>query len=182
MNLKAVYTVENKINNILISRSNEMQKLAEFIEQEKAAIEKAAEDMDTATAAGDVKAYQKAKTVLRDAEDAMEMHEKRRKTLSSTPAISQAEYRKMVSDIRTEIEIYNKHTEENLAKWSNQMEKAGIELQEAFTKANEVLYKLQHDVFMDANTEASIAKWNTINWSKAGVKHFQYLNYTGRQA
>lgn len=182
MNLKAVYNVESKINNILTNRSNEMQKLTESIEQEKAAIKKAAEEMETATAANDVKAYQKAKGILRDAEDAMEMHEKRKKTLATTPAISEAEYKKMISDICTEIEIYNNHTEETLAKLSNQMEKAGKELQEAFTKANEVLHKLQHDVYMDANGDKSIEKWNTVNWSRAGVKHFQYMNYTGRQA
>ena len=195
MNLKTVPAAENMVKNILANKAEEEKRLAEAVETEKAAIAKAAEEMEAATAAGDVKAYQKAKAVLRDSEDAKEMHEKRQKALKQKPLISEAEYEKTVAEIFTEIATADNHTRERLAMLSDQMEIAVQELQEAFTRANVVLHQLQHDVYMDADRsrnakgemlrlaheDKKVDKWETVNWGKAGVSHYQYFLFTGRK-
>ena len=193
--LKAVNAVESTVKKILSDRVTETADLAEQVEKETASIAAANKAMEAATTAGDVKAYQKAKADRRDAADAKEMHESRLEALNNKPLISKADYEKAVADIYAEIAALDDQKRQRLAKLSDEMEAEALDLQEAINKANEVLHRLQHEVYRDADRsrnakgeimilvheEKKVEKWNTVNWGKAGVTHYQYTEYTGRK-
>lgn len=195
-NLKAVKAVESNVKKILSDRVTEIADLTEQIEQETAAIAKANEAMEAATTAGNVKAYQNAKADRRDAADAKEMHEARLEALNNKPLISKIDYERAVADIYTEIAALDDQKKQRIAKLSEEMEAEALELQEAINKANEVLHRLQHEVYRDADRsrshktgelinisgeEKKVEKLDTVFWGKAGVTHYQYEAYTGRK-
>ena len=153
--LKAVTTVESNVKKILSDGVTETADLAEQVEKGSAAIAAANKAMEAATTAGDVKAYQKAKADRRDAADAKEMHEARLNALNNKPLISKADYEKAVADIYAEIAALDDQIKQRLAKLSDQMEAEALELQEAINKANEVLRRLQHEVYRDADRSRS---------------------------
>ncbi len=188
----AVKKAAAEVKTILAKREAELNTLAEQIDRETAAIVKAKEDMEAATAAGDLKAYQLAKNARRDAEDAKEMHEARINNLNDKPLISQSEYEKTVANIYAEIAALDGKTKENLASLSDQMNDEAEKLKQAQEEANKVLRQLQHDLYRDADRKGpgghlladklkAVDKWETINWGKAGVTHYQYSQYTGRR-
>ena len=196
INLKAVKAAESTVKKILSDRVTEIADLTEQIEQEAAAIAKANEAMEAATTAGNVKAYQNAKADRRDAADAKEMHEARLEALNNKPLISKIDYERAVADIYTEIAALDDQKKQRIAKLSEEMEAEALELQEAINKANEVLHRLQHEVYRDADRsrsqktgelvnisheEKKVDKFNTVIWGKAGVTHYQYEAYTGRK-
>lgn len=188
----AVKKAAATVKTILAKREAELNTLAEQIDRETAAIVKAREDMEAATAAGDVKAYQLAKNARRDAEDAKEMYESRINTLNEKPLISQSEYEKTVANIYAEIAALDGKTKEKLASLSDQMNDEAEKLKQVQEEANKVLRQLQHDLYRDADRTGprgilladklkAVDKWDTINWGKAGVTHYQYSQYTGRR-
>ena len=194
-NLKAVTTVENLVKKTLSDRVTETADIETQVEQEAAAIAAANAAMEAATTAGDVKAYQKAKADRRNAEDAKEMHESRLNALNNKPLISKGDYEKAVADIYAELAALDDQKKQQLAKLSDQMEAEALELQEATAKANEVLRRLQHEIYRDADRSRSpkggimalssedkaVNKWATISWGKVGVTSHQYAEYTGRK-
>lgn len=193
--LKAVKAAESKAKEILAKRAEELKVLAEQIDREAAAIARAKEEMQAATIAGDLKAYQQAKAARRDAEDAKEMHEARIHGLNDQPLISKGEYDKAVADIYAELAAADDKAKQQLAAYSDKMEAVAEELRQDMEKANAVLHLLQANVYKDADRtkdrnghiirvpheDKTIDKWTTISWGKAGVTHYQYGEYTGRR-
>lgn len=193
--LKAVKAAESKAKEILAKRAEELKVLAEQIDREAAAIARAKEEMQAATIAGDLKAYQQAKAARRDAEDAKEMHEARIHGLNDQPLISKGEYDKAVADIYAELAATDDKAKQQLAAYSDKMEAVAEELRQDMEKANAVLHLLQANVYKDADRtkdrnghiirvpheDKTIDKWTTISWGKAGVTHYQYGEYTGRR-
>ena len=192
--LKAVSEAENTVKRILSAREAETADLEEQVKYAAAAIDKANADMEAATEAGDVIAYQKAKADRRDAADAKEMYENRLNALNDKNLISKGDYEKTVADIYAELAALDDQTKQRLAKLSEQMEAAALELQEAQAYANKVLYRLQHELYRDADRslvngkmlqmiseDKKVDKGGTILWGKAGVTHYQYKQYTGRE-
>ena len=197
-NLKAVTEVDNMTKRILSDMETETADLQDLIAAEGEAIAAANAEMETATAAGDLKAYQKAKRDRQDALDAKEMHQKRLEALEQRPLISKPEYEKAVADIFAEIAAADDQTKAALVKLSDEMNAAALALDDAIIKANAVLQRLQHDIYRDADRthnpktgEVAIAltheekrykKHDTVSWGRAGVKAPQYEAYTGRKA
>lgn len=189
-----VKEIETTAKELLAKKSAELKILAEEIDKEAAAIERAKEDMEAATIAGDVKAYQQAKAARRDAEDAKEMHEARINALNNNPLMSQAEYEKAVASIYAEVAAIDDQTKQKLVKLSDQMEDAAESLKQSIDYANKVLQMLQGDIYKDADRsrdkngrlmklaheDKAVSKWETVSWGKAGVTHYQYGLYTGR--
>lgn len=192
--LKAISDIEAMAKDLLEKKSEELKILADEIDKEAAAIERAKEAMEAATIAGDVKAYQQAKAARRDAEDAKEMHEARINALNNDPLISQSDYEKAVANIYAEVAAFDDQTKQQLAKLSDQMEQAADRLKQATEHANTVLRMLQSDVYRDADRSRdkngnmlkivheskSVSTWETVSWGKAGVTHYKYGEYTGR--
>jgi hypothetical protein len=192
--LKSAAEAENMVKQILADRATERTDLEGLIIKDDIAITEADGAMDQATAAGDLKAYQKAKGEKQNAEDSKEMHTKRLNALKKKPLISPADYEKAVSAIYTDFAALEDHTKQQLAKLSDEMNVAAVDLTEAMNHANKVLHSLQHDIYRDADRERiskdgpftstskqEIDRWDAIRWGKAGVTHYQYTEYTGRK-
>lgn len=197
MNLKNVETTEELIDRILSSRAAEVEQLTQLIAGENDSIAAANKAMETATAAGDLKAYQKAKAERQNAADAKEMHESRLEALNQKPLITKLDYEKIVADIFAEIAAADDQTKQQLCKLSDSMNSAALELQTAINRANHALQRLQHDIFRDADKSRSaktgeilfidhetkaIRTFSTVSWGRAGVQAAQYAAYTGRKA
>ena len=194
--LKTVETASAMINKILADRKREIEDLAELVEQDDEAIAKANEEMEAATASGNVKDYQAAKASRRDALDAKEMHESRLKTLNEKPLITKEEYEKTVAGILTEVAAQDDKTKQKLAILSDQMHAEGLALDKAIEEANETLKRLQHDVYRDADRSISehsgeviylhaedraYNQRDTFYWATRGVSTPQYERYTGNR-
>lgn len=193
--LKAITATENRIEEILSGRAAELEALAKQIEQESADIETVNQEMETATAAGDVEGYRKAKAKRAAVMDGKEMHESRLNALRNKPLITKEEYDKTVSDVFAEYATLDDLTREKLYKLSNEMNAAAEELRKAQIRANEALRRLQDDIYRGADRSINektgellrlptedkrIDKWNTINWGQSGVSHYQYKIYADR--
>ena len=193
--LKATIETEKKVEKILSGCKAEREKLIGMIEEESQGIPAAFEAMDAATASGNLEAYQAAKKKRADLIDAKEMHEKRLKDLNEKPLISKAEYEEAVAGIYAEFASFDDKAKAKLRELSDQMYAVSIELAEATSRANDVLTKLQTDVYRDADRTRSgkgniipmatetkaVNKWDTISWGQTGVKSPQYQTYTGRK-
>lgn len=192
----AVKNTAARIEQILKDRATETADREAKVEEAKAAAAAAEKRMEEATTAGDTKAYQKAKGERRDARDAIEMHEKRLEALNEKPLISKADYEKTVADIYAEIAAKDDQIKAKLCKLSDEMEAAALELTDDMNEANDVLRRLQRDIYRNedrtkgkdgkpvtymAHEDKKVDKWATVTWGKAGVTHYQYELYTGRK-
>ena len=196
--LTTVFEIENMINRILSERQTELAQLDEQISSENAAIAAANAAMDKATAAGDLQAYKMAKADRASAADGKEMHEARKAALNDKPLISEAEYKKACAEICAEIAAIDDKTKQELTALSDKMNAAAMALREAINRANDVLARLQHDLFRDAdrsrnketgailpiNHEVAHVNpefYSTVEWGKAGAATGAYQRYTGRK-
>ena len=192
--LKAVKKIENMIIKTLEDRVTELDDLDEQINVQAEIVNNANKNLATATAQSDVKGYQDAKDEIRKAADAREMYELRKNALEQKPLITKAEYEKAVTEIFNEIAAIDDQTKQKLAKCAEEMQAAALDLQEDLNKANEVLTRLQRDIYHDADRSKNakgeilqieseskrVDKWNTVKWGKIAVEHYQYKLYTGR--
>ena len=197
MHLKNVEATEELIQGILSSRAAELDQLTQLIAIENDSITAANKAMESATATGDLKAYQKAKADRQNALDAKEMHESRLEALNNKPLISKLDYEKAISDIFAEIAAADDQTKQQLCKLSDEMNSAALELETAINRANKALQRLQHDIYRDADKTRNIKtgeilpithetkairNFSTVSWGKTGVQTAQYTGYTGRKA
>jgi hypothetical protein len=187
-NTTAVEAVENTVNQILESNEKTISQLREEIEKEEAKIASASSAKETAKNNGDISGYRKANAEILEATDAKMIYEEMYNKLDGKPLISEAEYKKMVSDIESEIYALEEETRKELAQYSELMEEKALYLQERQAKANTVLKRLQGDVFKDADRwrdangrigylpheNKEVNAWETVGWGKAGVDHYQY--------
>ena len=146
---KAVTDVEGRIKKILADKVTEVADLEERIEVAKQKQKVANEEMDKATIAGDVKAYQKAKADRRDAEDAIEMHTKRINALEKSPLISSGEYEKSVAQIMAALGEVSAEAKKQIVSHMEQIRVIATECREEIVKGNEVLHKWQHEIYRD---------------------------------
>ena len=150
--------------------------------------------MDSAVVKNDVKAYQTARETNQLATASLEMHERQLSAFKSDPMISEADYKKLVSDIKREFNTYLAEQKERLATLSNDMESIADDIAETQTAVNNTLHKLQHDVYKDADCKLrnkngaviesetekqKVDAWEIYDWGKCGVSHYQYGVYIG---
>lgn len=194
--LNAVQAAEKLVDEILTKAKEERYKIDALLEKEAKDIAKHTAEMETATDSGDLKAYQKAKANRQNATDAKEMHEARLSTLGSKALISKADYEQTVANVYTEIAALEDEVKQKLAELSNQMNQEANKLEDAAERANAVLYRLQEEVYRNAdrtrnnkgimlrlpNENKKLDKWETIFWGRKGVSSEQYKNYVGKKA
>lgn len=162
MSKKVITEVENRTKKILADKVTEMADLEERIkvaEQQQAAAVKA---MDTATSAGDLKAYQQAKADYRDTRDAIEMYNKRLDALENKPLISNGEYEKGVAQIMAALGETTAEAKKRIVEHAEQIRIIAAECTAEVVKGNELLHKWQHEIYKD---DASIVggKGNRIH-------------------
>lgn len=189
--LKAVFEVENLVNKTLANAAAETKKLEASLKQERAEIDKANGEMDAATAAGDLKAYQAAKAARRNAADAKEMHEARLEILNGKALISKEQYEGAVNSIFAEIDALEEEVKQALTDYSIKMDQEAGKLQEAMESANKILIRLQSEVYRDQDRRRGpsgeivrlpietkqVDKWGTIHW---GRRALQFKERTGK--
>ena len=196
-NLKVISALERKMDKILRDDAAQRAKLEGQISADVAAAAKAQEDMDAAAAAEDAKAYSKAKAVRTEAEDSKEMHEIRLNALNSKQMITVEEYDQAVKEVNAELADLDNRKRKQLADLCDQMDAIAQEVDQATRKANEVLRRLQHDVyrdqdrskdangnilFYDRETKTAVDTSSTITWGKVGVRSGPYQVYTSTGA
>lgn len=159
---KAITDVESRIKKIKADRITETADLEERIEVAKQQRQTANEAMDAATIAGDVKAYQKAKADRRDAEDAIEMHNKRIDTLKHKPLISKGEYEKGVAQIMAALGEVSADAKKRIVEHMEQIRIIAAECTAEITNGNEVLHQWQHEIYRD-KAEQMLASGKSIH-------------------
>ena len=191
----AVVAANERIERILAERKASERKVSEALAADAEALRKADSDMKKAVAGNNLEAFQKAKKALQDAKDSRELHEAWSKGMEEQPGITEAEYKSIVSAIYAELDALEHETLQKAVKLADEMAAAGEALREAQEHANEVLQKLQHDVYKDAdrnrnkagvpiitvNTDKTVNKWETINFTQAAKNHFIYDAYMKRK-
>lgn len=195
INKSAVIAASEKIEKILAERKASERKVSEALAADAKAWQKADSDMKNAVAKNDLEAFQKAKKALQDAKDSRELHEAWSKNMEEQPGITEAEYKSIVSAIYAELDALEHETLQKAVKLADEMAAAGDALRKAQEHANEVLQKLQHDVYKDADRMRSkggeiiyttsenkaVDKWETINFTQAAKNHFIYGAYMKRK-
>lgn len=190
----AVVEAREKIEAILAGRRNSEKHVAEVLEADTAALQKAEEDVQKAVTSNDLDAYQKAKKELQTAKDSKELHTAWAETVKRTPAITSEEYDSLVSAIYAELDALEDATMQIVVKLADEMAAAGEQLKAAQNEANTVLEKLQHDIYKDADRRHSkdgrvisatdakiITKWDTINYAVSPTQHYRYNEYKNRR-
>ena len=186
--LKKVEEIGNVVNKMLADRDEEIENLKQQLPKDAAAITAAEEAMQTATDAGDVKAYSKAKSDRHDATDAQEMHKSRLNKLEGQPLISEGEYKKLLADLYGEVDKLENLTKEKLFMSAREMKDTAEEFEEAVNFANKILFALQHDIYRDADRKRdrdgkimrllhenkTLNKSLTIDWGKGASKNTLY--------
>lgn len=186
--LKSAVEVEKEIKKILSDRVTELADLEEQIKKDQENIDKASEEMEAATATGELAIYKKAKEKFSECQLSMEMHRKRFNKLQNDILISQADYEKNVSAIFEEYNSFRNQTGKKLAKLSEEMKKEADELLEAYEHTNNVLHRLQHELYKDADRikahngvpigrPKEIREEPFISWGKAAIESNLYKEF-----
>ena len=189
--LNATIEIENMITKTLADAAAEKKAITDMLKDESAAVDKATEEMNAATIAGDVKAYQKAKAARQNAADAKEMHEARLTILAEKALITPEEYETAVNRIYAENAALEDEAKQAIIGYSEKMNTVAISLEDAMTHANNVLRRLQSEIYRDQDRRRDSAgeivriptetkevnNWNIINWGKRGVKSAQYAHF-----
>lgn len=191
----AVIAASEKIDKILEKRAASEKKVAGDLAADAAAIKKAEAEMKEAVTGNNLEAYQKAKKALQTAKDSQELHLAWAKSMKEQPGITPDEYNNLVSAIYAELDGLEAETLQKAVKLADEMAAAGDALRKAQNHANEILHKLQHDVYRDADRMRSkggeiiyttsenkaVDKWETINFTQAAKNHFIYDAYMNRK-
>lgn len=186
-------TLNQKADQILQDKQSQLEKLSTQLEEEKAAVKDLEEEMDTATAAGDLAGYQKAKTAKRNKSDAIEMHTKRYKQLTEAPLISTAEYNRTMADIMGELTSQNNKAKEELAALADQMKEISDRMSETIEYGNTLLHKWQHDIYKDDasvvnaagkkiymdNLEKQFKDFSAVRFGMDVVGNYNYKTFRG---
>lgn len=182
-----------RIEDILAAREKELTLLDALIKTEEEEITGANHAMAEATAANSIEEYRMAKAHRESAKDAREMHEARRDALRNKPLISSADYEKTVSAIVSAVAGVESDTKKTLCGLSDEMAAAAADLEAVARNANDILQRLQHEVYRDADRSRNpktgelmpidyerkqVNPYTTINWGRQGVKCAQYESYT----
>lgn len=186
-------TLNQKADQILQDKQTQLEKLNSQLEEEKAAVKDLEEEMDTATAAGDLAGYQKAKTAKRNKSDAIEMHTKRYKQLTEAPLISTVEYNRTMADIIGELTSQNNKAKEELAALADQMKEISDRMSETIEYGNKLLHKWQHDIYKDDasivnaagkkiymdNLEKQFKDFSAVRFGMDVVGNYNYKTFRG---
>ena len=195
--MKAIKEADKLVKKILSDRVAETAFLEEELAKDKAAVAAAEAAIAEAVTSSSLEEYQKAKIARRNALDAKEMHDARMKALKNAPLISAGDYRKTVESILAEVTEMDSAARTRLASLSEEMEDCAMNLREDVETANDVLQRLQHDLYKDADRaklggtnqpynesdrkQIDRSKLDTVDWGLAGVRHYQYGQQTGRR-
>lgn len=183
MSKKAITEVEGRIKKILADRLTETADIEERMKTAKQQQETASEAMDSATSAGDVAAYQKAKASLRDAEDAIEMYNRRLDALRHKPLISKGECENGVARIMNALEEVSADAKKRIIEHMEQIRIIAAECTEEIAKGNEVLHQWQHEIYKGdmGRLEKRFDDYSVPQFGSHMLESGYYENFVGRK-
>lgn len=146
---KLLADIETRAADLVKARTSEIEETEGKIAGYRVTIEEAEKDLDAATTAEDLGAYSKANNKKRMAQDAQEMNERKLKRLKEKPFISPAEYGKLVSEIQAATKAEAEKAISEYIDHVDAMAATAEHLEKIQTRANDTLYKLQHDLYLD---------------------------------
>ena len=185
--LKSAKKLEEKNEKILEDRANELKTLEKLIDEDIEEIAKFNGEMNLATASNDADAYLKAKERRRAAEDRKEMHDRRYATLDHEALITKEDYEKYYQSVYKEFHALARQTRAKLGCLAKQMGEITEEFAQAQEYANNVLFKLQNDVYRNADRTVingnmlfiagenkQVYDSELIRWGKKAIDDDQY--------
>lgn len=152
---KAIAEVEAKANKILENRKAELADIENLIETAKQQKDEAESRMKGATNNSDIGAYQAAKQIRNDAEDAIEMYSNRLEILKGEPLITEKDYKDGIAVIIKTLETVSAVARNDLVKCVEEIKKIAESAMKEIEDGNEVLSKWQHKIYQDNCLERS---------------------------
>ncbi len=153
---KAITEVEAKANKILENRKAELADIENLIETAKQQKDEAESRMKGATNNSDIGAYQAAKQIRNDAEDAIEMYSNRLEILKGEPLITEKDYKDGIDVIIKTLETVSAAARKDLVKCVEEIKKIAESAMKEIEDGNEVLSKWQHKIYQDNCLERSV--------------------------
>ena len=185
--IKKLEEIKIKIDKLIKDTAEEQAPLREALATDKANIIKATAKMEEATAKTDIDAYKKAKAEKEDAETIQAMHKARYDAITVKPLMIKEEYQKTADIIIAVVENERKAREKKLCELAEQMNAIAEESSEIQAYANELLHRLQCDIYKCADMqewEKRALKYKKTEaldgaciWGKCAVNHFRYEEY-----
>lgn len=154
--LKSIEQTESRIKELLEERRKEITEREAQLEESRKALTVAEKNIDAAIDSGDTKAYQKAKAEKAEAEDAIELREKRLDLLKKQPLINQAEYDKRCQAIISDLDEMTSRQQKEAVKIVEGLKAIYEEANEEIGQGNEVLARWQHEVYRDADRSTNV--------------------------
>ena len=195
MRLKAVEKAEKRAAELLAGKDAELagvRSAMKRLEDEKAEKEAAA---DEAAAEGRFTECEKLKTEIAKMDERRYMYERREKSLTEDPLITEEEYKELCKAIKSEAAEGLEEAIKVTVECSEKMQEKAVELDEVQTRTNDILKKLCNKVLRDYKpyydyTHGQYSKMFTkyesvdyndvINWGLRGVRNQRYTEYTGK--
>lgn len=176
-----------RINDILIERDSRLEVIAVKIAESKQAAKYAEDQMEKAAASENAKEYKIAKAARLDALAEAEMYETRKSCMNCAPLISEAEYTAIMEKLMNSLQAEEDAARDKLSALADQMKAVGEEFKNTVATGNELLHKLQYDVYgYRAGTrvkdgdmvtitrpEKQYDGSGTIMWAGVAANHYQ---------
>ena len=189
---KKLTELKTKVTELIKKAEAEQNPLREALAQDAAAIAKATEAMEAATAKSDINAYKKAKADKEDAETLQAMHKARLDAVTVKPLMTKEEYLKDVEIVKAITENERKTRSKQLCELAEQMSAIAEDASAIQATANETLLLLQREVYKCADmtdSEKRLGKFKNVDnlsnvycWGKCAVNYYQYEEYKRTEA
>lgn len=182
---------EATVEKLIADREAEIARLHDLVEQDAAAVDAAAADMEAAVNADNIEAYRTAKAAKTNAADVQDMHRRKLQKLETEPYITEAEYKAMLQAVRAEFDTAEAAAWERLVELAGQMKAISDELEAAQRRANPMLAALQDNVCKGigrtrnqrgeimpmAHETAKVEKWEAINYGRRPAENALYKQH-----
>lgn len=160
--MNATETMNKKIESIRAKREADRTNAENLIKSARESLKRAEMEIDTATAAGDLSRYRKAKQEREAASDAVEMHTARLQALDNAPLINKAEYDSEVKAVFDELKEENEVARAELLEISERAKAIGANIRDKIRKANDAIEIWQREIYQDKNLMLDIGNGKKI--------------------
>lgn len=151
----SIEQTEQRISEVIADRKKEIAEREAQLEEARQALIEAEAHISKAIDTDDAELYRKAKKAKADAEDDIELREKRLDLLKKQPLIDQAEYNKRCQAIISDLDAMTTRQQAEIVKIVDQLKAVYDEAHESIIRGNDVLARWQHEIYRDADRSRS---------------------------
>ncbi|MCR5594811.1 MAG: hypothetical protein K6G12_03110 [Lachnospiraceae bacterium] len=153
--IKSIEQTEQRINEVISDRKKDIAEREAQLEESRKALSEAEDNISKAIETDNAELYRKAKKEKADAEDDIELREKRLELLKKQPLIDQSEYNKRCQAIFTDLDAMTVRQQTEIVKIVDQLKAIYDEANESIIKGNEILERWQREVYRNADRSKS---------------------------